>query len=151
MIIIGLDPATLCGWSIVKDGKLIASGTWNLKGGRHEGGGMRYLRARRYFEELLINTDVTAVAYEEVRRHQGVDAAHVYGGIVGQVTAVCEEKGVPFKAIPVATIKKLATGSGKANKDAMIAAANNHFGISVIDDNEADAIWCALALEKELA
>jgi len=150
-MIIGIDPGTNCGWSLLDGPTLVASGVWGLKGGRHEGGGMRYLRARRYFEELITNNNIQAVAYEEVRRHQGVDAAHIYGGIVGQITALCEENNIPFSAIPVKTAKKIATGKGNASKEEMIEAANNQWNLQLTDDNEADAIWMAYALYKELS
>lgn len=150
MITVGIDPGTNCGWAILNNGKRVASGVWELRGGRHEGGGMRYLRCRRYFEELLANNSIDAVGYEEVRRHKGVDAAHIYGGIVGQITAVCEDKGIPFAAIPVATIKRIATGRGNASKDDMIDAANARWLTNITDDNEADALWIASAIDAEL-
>jgi Holliday junction resolvasome RuvABC endonuclease subunit len=150
MIIIGIDPATKCGWAVLKDGIPIASGTWDLSSRRHEGGGMRYLRCHKYFTELIESVDAKAMAYEEIRRHRGVDAAHVYGGIVGQITAICEDKQLPFTAIPVGTIKKRATGKGNASKEAMVAAANNTFDITVVDDNEADAIWIGVVLYESL-
>jgi crossover junction endodeoxyribonuclease RuvC len=156
MIIIGIDPGTSCGWSVLKDGKRISSGTWDLSSKRHEGGGMRYLRAQQFFKQLVImlqETDkVTAVAYEEVRRHMGVDAAHIYGGIVGVITAVCEDLQIPFQAIPVGSAKKLATNKGNASKTEMIAAANNRWGLALQDEeeNEADALWMAATLYEDL-
>ncbi len=150
MRIIGIDPGTSCGWSMIDNGKYVASGVWDLKPRRHEGGGMRYLRCRKLFEQLLAGTQVDAVAYEEIRRHQGVDAAHVYGGIVGQITAVCEDKKIPFQAIPVGTAKRRATGRGNASKSEMIDAANKNWQLTVTDDNEADALWMAQTLLDEL-
>jgi Holliday junction resolvasome RuvABC endonuclease subunit len=150
MRIVGIDPGTACGWAIIDNGKRIASGVWDLRGRRHEGGGMRYLRARKYFEDVVDSTKIDAVAYEEVRRHQGVDAAHIYGGIIGQITAICEEKSIPFKGIPVGTAKKVATGRGNASKDDMISAANTKWDLSIDNDNEADALWMAQTLHNEL-
>jgi len=150
MRIIGIDPGTMCGWAITEDGKRLASGVWQLKTNRHEGGGMRYLRVRRYLEQLLEFYKIDALAYEEVRRHMGVDAAHIYGGIVGQITAICEDQSIPFQAIPVGTAKKLATKRGNASKDDMIKAANKKWDLELTDDNEADALWMAFTLENEL-
>ena len=148
---VGIDPGTSCGWAVLDaEGKRIASGTWDLSGGRHEGGGMRYLRARRFVRELLADKRIAAVAYEEVRRHAGTDAAHVYGGIVGQVSAECEEVGVPYEAIPVGTVKKAATGNGSASKESMVGAANARWGIEVETDDEADALWIADSLRTSL-
>ena len=150
MRIIGIDPGTKCGWALIDNGNRVASGVWNLKGGRHEGGGMRYLRARKYFQTLLSMGNIDAVAYEEVRRHQGVDAAHIYGGIVGQITAVCEDLQIPFKAIPVGTAKTTASGKGNASKTVMVSTANAKWNIEVEDDNEADALWMAQTLHDAL-
>lgn len=90
---------------------------------------MRYLRARRYLAEILDGHNVTAVAYEEVRRHMGVDAAHVYGGIVAVIGEECERRKLPYRGIPVGTVKKLATGKGNADKVAMVGAANARWSL----------------------
>ncbi len=148
MTLLGIDPGTSCGWALIRDGRHVASGVWDLRPRRHEGGGMRYLRVRRYLEQALEGVD--AVAYEEVRRHMSTDAAHVYGGIVGQVAAVCEDREVPYKAVPVGTVKRVATGKGNADKAAMVAAFAALVGRDPEDDNEADALFIALALHREL-
>jgi Holliday junction resolvasome RuvABC endonuclease subunit len=155
-VIIGIDPGTACGWAILRgDGTRIASGTWDLSSRRHEGGGMRYLRVRRHVEEMLSQFTVQQLAYEEVRRHMGVDAAHVYGGIVAMIGSVCEERAVPFSAIPVGTVKKLATGKGNASKDMMVLASRAMWGDDAPrglgEDDEADALFVALAAVRGLA
>ena len=77
--------------------------------------------------------------YEEVRRHAGTDAAHVYGGLMPSLTSWGELRGVPYQGVPVGTIKRHATGKGNAPKQAMMDAARAR-GYSPADDNEADAI-----------
>src|SRR3546814_5482602 len=83
---------------------------------------MRYLRFRRQLDEIHAVTPIDEVAFEEVRRHLGVDAAHAYGGFMAQLTAWCEEHGVPYSGVPVGEIKKFATSKGNASKGEMIAA-----------------------------
>jgi Holliday junction resolvasome RuvABC endonuclease subunit len=137
MTILALDLGTHCGWCRT-DGIVYDSGVWNLTGGRYEGGGMRFLRFRQMLDSL--GWDAQLVVYEEVRRHMGVDAAHVYGGFQAVLTEECERRGIPYEAIPVATIKKTATGKGNAKKDAMVEAARLFWPTSnITDDNEADA------------
>ena len=149
--IIGIDPGTSCGWAVLDaDGNRVASGAWDLRSRRHEGGGMRYVRCRRYLSELLDAYPDALVAYEEVRRHAGMDAAHVYGGIISHVAAICEERGVPYQSIPVGTIKKLATGKGNAGKPAMVAAAVEQWGHKTETDDEADALGCAETLRESV-
>jgi Holliday junction resolvasome RuvABC endonuclease subunit len=101
---------------------------------------MRYLRFKRWLSEIhIVANDIHAVYFEEVRRHAGVDAAHVYGGLMATLTTWCEHRNVPYQGVPVGTIKKHATGKGNAGKDDVIAAmrAKDH---PVTDDNEADAL-----------
>ncbi len=157
MTILGIDPGTSCGWALVRDGRRVASGVWDLRPRRHEGGGMRYLRARRMLVEVLEGQRVDAVGYEEVRRHLGVDAAHVYGGIVAALTAELEERGIPYRGIPVATVKRIGCGRGNGDKAAMVAAfrASTSPTMGVLGpepetDDEADAYFVALALRAEL-
>ena len=44
----------------------------------------------------------------------------------------------------------IASGKGNAKKDAMIAAARERFGIEPATDDEADAIFVAVALGSEI-
>lgn len=137
--ILAIDPGTRCGWAIRTSG-LYMSGVWDLKGGRYEGGGMRFVHLKNYLNACKLAHDIEMVAFEEVRRHLGTDAAHVYGGIIATLCAWCEELGIPYKGIPVGTVKKLATGKWNANKDAMLAAAAAKWPEhKFTDDNEADA------------
>jgi Holliday junction resolvasome RuvABC endonuclease subunit len=101
---------------------------------------MRYLRFRRWISELQESfPELQALYFEEVRRHAGVDAAHVYGGLLATLSAWCEHHNVPYQGVPVGTIKKHATGKGNASKAEMIAAMRRR-GHSPADDNEADAL-----------
>jgi len=151
VIVIGIDPGTKCGWAVLgKAGARLGSGVWDLSSRRHEGGGMRYLRARRYLSELLDAYPDAVVGYEEIRRHAGTSAAHVYGGIVAVITSACEAREQAYSARPVGSVKKLATGKGNANKERMIEAAKERWGVDPSDDNEADALWIAEHLREEL-
>ena len=82
---------------------------------------------------------IGTVYFEEVRRHAGVDAAHVYGGLMATLTAWCEAHGVAYAGVPVGTIKKHATGKGNADKAAMVAAMQA-LGHYPANDDEADAL-----------
>ncbi len=137
-MILSLDLGTTTGWAISPDG-ILMSGTWNLKPSRYEGGGMRFLRFTGFLKALHERSAITKVVYEEVRRHAGTDAAHVYGGLQGALTSWAESEGIPYEAIPVGTIKKFWTGKGNANKEAMVNEAVRR-GIMVSDHNEADAV-----------
>lgn len=138
--ILALDLGTTTGWAIRGYDGLITSGTASFKPGRYDGGGMRYLRFTNWLTELdRLSGPIATIWFEEVRRHAGTDAAHVYGGLMASLTSWGELRGIPYEGVPVGTIKRHATGKGNANKVAMIAAAQAR-GFSPADDNEADAI-----------
>jgi hypothetical protein len=138
--LLALDLGTTTGWALRTPDGLITSGTVSFRPGRFDGGGMRYLRFTNWLTEIdRLSGPVAAIWFEEVRRHPGTDAAHVYGGLMATLTAWAELRGVPYAGTPVGTIKRHATGKGNAGKEAMIAAARAR-GFSPADDNEADAI-----------
>ena len=152
-LVLGIDPGTNCGWALLDwDGRRVASGVWDLSPRRHEGGGMRFLRFQKYLEQMTTpEHPIDAIAYEEVRRHRGTSAAHIYGGIVAVLSGMAEQHAIPYKGIAVGTIKKHATGRGNANKDDMIRSARETFGMSSLSsDDEADALFCAKTLIYEL-
>ena len=121
--ILALDLGSTTGWALRNDRCRILHGTAAFRPTRFEGGGMRYLRFKRWLTELKQTTDgLDAVFFEEVRRHAGVDAAHAYGGFMAHLTAWCEHHQIPYQGVPVGTIKKHATGKGNAGKAAMLAA-----------------------------
>lgn len=138
--ILALDLGTTTGWALRPSGGLITSGTASFRNGRFDGGGMRYLRFTNWLGELeRLSGPIAAIWFEEVRRHAGTDAAHVFGGLMASLTSWAELRGIPYQGVPVGTIKKHATGKGNAPKQAMIDAARAQ-GFSPADDNEADAI-----------
>lgn len=144
MILLAIDPGTQCGWALrLADGTL-TSGKWDLRPLRHEGAGMRWLRFRAALEQVARAAVPELVAFEEVHRHLGTDAAHVYGGLVAHLQAWCESKGIPYTGIPVGTVKKHATGKGNADKDQVRAAAQAKWpeqDVGEHDYDQADALW----------
>ncbi|MFZ2738067.1 MAG: hypothetical protein WBI20_02895 [Burkholderiaceae bacterium] len=141
--VLTLDLGTTTGWALRAPQGQIAHGYVSFKSQRFEGGGMRYLRFRRWLTELKATVaspqGIGCVYFEEVRRHLGVDAAHVFGGLLATLTAWCEHHQIPYQGVPVGTIKKHATGKGNAGKIDVIAAMRA-LGHAVTDDNEADAL-----------
>ena len=137
--ILALDLGTTTGWAMLCDGT-ITIGSQSFKPQRFEGGGMRFLKFKRWLTGTKACTDgIDAVYFEEVRRHAGVDAAHAYGGFLAHLTAWCEHHQIPYQGVPVGTIKKSACGKGNASKEEMVEKARAIVK-NVSDHNEADAI-----------
>lgn len=61
------------------------------------------------------------------------------------MAALCDDFGIKAVGVGVGTIKKRATGNGRASKEEVIERAIA-MGIHPVDDNEADAIaiMCAV-------
>lgn len=138
LTILALDLGTTTGWALRDSDGHITSGSESFRPHRFEGGGMRFLRFKRWLNSKACD-GIDCLYFEEVRRHAGVDAAHAYGGFLATLTAWCEHHQIPYQGVPVGTIKKHATGKGNADKAAVMAAIRAR-GFAPADDNEADAI-----------
>ena len=138
--ILALDLGQKTGWAVRNGDGAIASGVQEFRPGRFEGGGMIWLRFRSWLQEVDDTSGgVGVVVFEEVRRHLGTSASHVYGGFLAHLTAWAEANKIPYQGVPVGTIKRHVTGKGNADKQAVIAAVKA-LGFDPQDDNEADAL-----------
>jgi Holliday junction resolvasome RuvABC endonuclease subunit len=138
--ILALDLGSTTGWALRTASGLIQSGAQDFRPRRFEGGGMRYLRFSDWLTETArLAHGIGRVAFEEVRRHIGTDASHVYGGFLGTLSAWCEAHEIPYQGVPVGTIKRFIAGKGNADKRAVTEAVRAR-GFHPADDNEADAI-----------
>jgi Holliday junction resolvasome RuvABC endonuclease subunit len=151
-MLLSLDLATSTGWAVFAHGQRLSQGLWKLTPGRHESAGMRFVKLRSSLNSILAGfPELSLVAFEEVAGHKGTSAAHIYGGLVAILLTWCRENGIEVTAIPVGTVKKRATGKGNAGKPAMIAAANEMWGLNLgaKDHDIADACWvgqCAVEM-----
>ena len=138
--ILALDLGTTTGWAVRNGRCRILHGTAEFRPNRFEGGGMRYLRFGKWLDLTLdVTGGIDAVYFEEVRRHIGTDAAHVFGGLLATLTSWCEGQSIPYSGVPVGTWKRYVCGKGNAEKQTVIAAMRER-GFEPADDNEADAI-----------
>ena len=139
-VVLALDLGTSTGWAIRGHDALITSGTVSLRPGRFDGGGMRYLRFTNWLTEIdRLSGPVAAIWFEEVRRHAGTDASHIYGGLMATLTAWAELRGVPYEGVPVGTWKRCVCGKGNSSKDEVVAAMVAT-GFAPSSSDEADAL-----------
>jgi Holliday junction resolvasome RuvABC endonuclease subunit len=142
---LGIDFGTTLGWALLDGNGNLSSGYISFKPSRFEGGGMRFLRFRRWLEDMWELGDVRQVYFEEVRRHLGVDAAHIYGGFLAHLTGWCEERGIPYQGIPVQSIKLAVCGKGNAKKEDIVQKISSYIPY-ITDHNEADAIGVLISV-----
>jgi hypothetical protein len=148
--ILALDLGTTTGYAIAAATGAIVSGTVSFRPSRYDGGGVRYLRFRAWLDGVATDAGgIGVIHYEEIRRHLGTDAAHIFGGLFATLTAWCEQHGIAYQGVPVGTIKRFIAGKGNADKGAVIAAIRAR-GFAPADDNEADALAILLwAIETQ--
>lgn len=142
--ILGLDLGTNTGFALGTGAgplpPIRMSGTWTYKITRFDSPNQRFKLFRDRLDEVG-DLGIDVIYFEAVMRHLGNTAAHVYGGFLQTLQEWGDTNKVRYVGIPVATIKKFATGNGAAKKAAMIQAARV-WGFQVADDadDEADAI-----------
>lgn len=151
--VLAIDPGNRCGFAVVGDGGLEVSGCWHLKRQDGERHGVRFWRLFHLLSEVYGATGKPdAFAYESKDGFQTSSANHQnYGGIVAVSLAWCEQvKVTDYLAIQPNTLKKRATGNGRAEKADMAAWASHRSGRDIRDDNEADAVCLAFVVHEEL-
>ena len=134
MNILSLDIATKTGWCTET-----ASGVWDFTLKRDESSGMRLIRFKSKLKEIVELEKINLITFE---RSQGMHQAAVIvqSELHGVLKLFCEENKIEYRAFSPGEIKKFATGKGNSNKQAMVLAANTKYNVTVIDDNQADAM-----------
>jgi Holliday junction resolvasome RuvABC endonuclease subunit len=138
MNILALDCATKTGWCLWGE-KFIESGVEDFSKRRGESNGSMFLRFRHWLKDMIAKNNVGFVIYEQ-SHHRGGAATEVCVNLTGRVQELCSEFDIEYATVHTATLKKFATGSGKADKVEMIKAAAVILGRQPVDDNEADAV-----------
>jgi Holliday junction resolvasome RuvABC endonuclease subunit len=141
MKILALDLGTRTGWAFGdtdSPGRL-HHGVQDFSLKRGESPGMRFLRFDRWMFEMIMGDKPDMIIYE-MPHHRGGHATAVLSGLVGILLKVCAESKIEHMHVHSATLKKFATGSGRASKGEMVQQVFISYRVKVIDDNEADAI-----------
>jgi len=141
MNILAIDLGSQLGWALAQRDGTIKGGSEAFAPGKHGGHGGRFLAFMAFLNQIRnSHGEVHAVYFEDVKRHQGVLAAHAYGGFLAILQAWCYTNGrIPMYPLGVGQIKQAWTGKGNADKQKMIAAAKQR-GFAPKDDNHADAL-----------
>jgi len=92
-VVLGIDIGTHCGWAVYIDGKHKASGVYHFGPDGHPG--RRWALALDRFITLFEAYQPDAVAYEDVKRHKGTIAAHVYGALKALLMLAAHRCGKP--------------------------------------------------------
>jgi len=143
MNILTIDPGTRCGWAALWGNGNIDSGVQEFPLGRGDSPGMRYIRFRVWFVDLLVLTKPELVVYERPFMRGGF-ATEFLSALTSRIQEECSARKIEYQAVNPATLKKAITGTAKSDKAAMVRAADErwrgHFCRSIKDDDEADAL-----------
>ena len=112
--ILTLDLAIKTGWAVMAPGwRKPESGVQTFALNRGESPGMRFLRFRRWLEEVVRLYAPDLIVYEQTH-HRGGPATEIAVGFATRAQEVAAELGAEHVAVHTATLKKHATGSGRA-------------------------------------
>ena len=166
-LLLAFDQATVTGWAVVNlKGKYVTSGVIDTRGSianRGESAAARYMRFRAEFCSLVDKYNPVYVIHEQTIPPMGGKktswaTADFAVGLKVIMQVECHSRDVPILNVMPGTLKKFATGNGRAQKTEMVDACNKWLSekenyadnceckkkpISVKDDNEADAIHIA--------
>lgn len=151
-VLLALDLATKTGYSVwnFDTQGIIEHGTWTLP---NHTPAARFSALHNRINYYRLNYNVQAIAYEDVYSVgllHSVANAKVLLGLMAVVDLFCEQNGVQPVPVHPVTARKYAIDfagldekvkKGKDGKAQAKRAALDAFGITVEDDNEADALW----------
>lgn len=148
MIVLGIDPALKTGFAVINGGVLCAYGTWSIDRNNPERDlAKRLITFTRFAKDALdaVEAKPDLVVYEQVQFVRSMSQVSLSAMWRGIIVLQCGIKGIQCEGVPVGTLKKWATGSGKGSKEDMVRAARSmmrHDGPALTSD-EADAICLA--------
>lgn len=147
--ILAIDPGTYCGWASLLNGER-KSGCEIFEVRKHESRGWRFIRFSVWLYAWR-NRGLELVVYEKpIRLHQSWAAAEVALGFGTRIQEFCARDRIPFEVVANNQVKQLATGNGRAEKEAMVKAARM-LKPGIVDHNEADALWLLEYAKAHLA
>jgi Holliday junction resolvasome RuvABC endonuclease subunit len=145
--ILGLDPATHCGWAH-SCGK---SGVWDLSPKADESREMRLIRFRSQLQKIKNEYGLDLIVFEASRNLNYGNAVKLAAQLQAVIEIFCHDNHVNYKGYSAKTIKKFATGNGNASKQMMMEAANEKWpNITLINNDHADALWILEFAKAEL-
>lgn len=138
-MILALDVASATGWATAPyraHPALGNHGLWKLVG-LH---GDKMIHLYHLVSEAIISEGVTDIVLEAAMIHsKNMRGASRQIQMSAPVHMIAAMKNIPITEVNPATLKKFATGNGRATKEDMVAAVRG-WGIDVTDHNTADAV-----------
>jgi len=150
--IIAIDPAASTGWAVGDYGAgasgLLAWGCHHLTTAGHVG--WRFASLEDLVKETLRRFPQTVALAWERAFHRGAAATRYHHGYVAILSAIAARQVLVAIEIDNQQLKVIATGSGGADKAAMMRCAERQFGRVPATSDEADAWWIYYAARVQM-
>lgn len=133
--VLALDIATKTGYYSVHE-----SGTWNFTESKARNDNKQHKDFRDTLLDFIAPHGIRQIVAEDVCVNNHFTDTRKLSEFRGILLEVCDELNLPEpEFVNVSTLKKFATGSGRADKAMMIAACRERYRYEPVDDNAADA------------
>lgn len=133
--VLALDIATHTGYFSLHE-----AGTWNFTESRRRNGNKLHGAFRAMLLAFIRRYGIRQIVAEDVCVNRHFYDMRRLAELRGILLEVCDELDLPEpEFVNVTTLKKWATGDGRATKVRMIDACRQRYGILPVDDNAADA------------
>lgn len=136
--VLSLDVATHCGFHSTHE-----SGTWDFTESMRRNGNKQHKAFRDTLMQFIAGHGIKQIVAEDVSAGTskgGFKSSVKLAEFRGILLEICDTLDLPEPIfINPTTVKKWATGDGRADKQKMIEFCKKRWGIQPCDDNEADA------------
>lgn len=133
--ILALDVAQHCGY-FSQHGR----GTWDFTESKRRNDNKQHKAFRDTLMAFIREYGIKQIVAEDVNVNNHFTDMRKLCEFRGVLKEVCDELNLPEpEFVNVATLKKWATGDGRADKQKMIDMMKRRYGLTPCDDNEADA------------
>lgn len=135
--VLGLDIATMCGYYSTHE-----SGAWNFYESKARNDNKQHKAFRDTLIDFITRHGIRQVVAEDVNVNNHFVDMRKLSEFRGILLEVCDELNLPEPVfLNVMSIKKYATGNGRATKLDMIRACVEKYNYRPRTDDEADAFW----------
>lgn len=133
--VLALDIATHCGYYSVH-----GKGTWNFTESKRRNGNKQHKDFRDTLMGFITAHGIRQVVAEDINVNNHFTDMRKLSEFRGILFEICDELDLPEpEFVNVATLKKWATGNGRADKLMMMRACEEKYRYVPPDDNAADA------------
>lgn len=137
--VLALDVATKTGYYSLHE-----SGTWNFTESKQRNGNKMHGAFRVMLVAFIRRYGIRRIVAEDVAVNRHFYDMRRLAELRGILLEVCDELELPEpEFVNPSTLKKFATGDGRANKEQMIRSCREKYRYEAEDDNAADAchLW----------